>query len=172
MHPYDIRILTQSDVKSFQALRSRALLEEPESFGSSHEEFVQLAETELAQRLQADSNKLVLGAFSGGRLIGMVGLFRRLGKKAEHKAVIWGMYVEPEHRRRGVARKLMGTAIAGAKALPNLEQLLLTVVTENAEAILLYQSLGFTIYGTEPGALKLDGRLLDEAMLWLDLHTG
>ena len=50
-------------------------------------------------------------------------------------------------------------------ALP--QQVHLSVVTENESARRLYEALGFTIYGTEPRSLFVDGRYLDEHMMVL-----
>jgi hypothetical protein len=40
------------------------------------------------------SSSLVIGAYVGSRIVGMIGLKRELGRKHEHKGLMWGFYVE------------------------------------------------------------------------------
>jgi L-amino acid N-acyltransferase YncA len=44
-----------------------------------------------------------------------------------------------------------------------------TVGADNSSARALYRELGFTRYGTEPQALCVGGRLLDNELIQLDL---
>lgn len=168
MNQPEIRVLSESDVDSFWQLRLRALKEEPESFGVAYEESANTPIADVAKRLQSSDDSFILGAFMP-TLIGMLGFYRRHELKIRHKGTIWGMYVAPEGRGQGVGEALMLAAIARATAIPNLEQLLLTVVTKNEAARNLYLSLGFQPYGIEREALKLGDRFLDEEMMILKL---
>ncbi len=71
---------------------------------------------------------------------------------SRHKGVIWGMYVAPDARCLGIGVALLGAIVQSAT--PVVEQLRLSVIEENSEAISLYQKHGFEIYGVEPRALK------------------
>jgi ribosomal protein S18 acetylase RimI-like enzyme len=156
-----IRILTADDAAAYQALRLRGLRESPEAFGSTWEAEAPLPLEEIAGRLArgAGRENVVFGAFDdGGQLVGLAGLGRQTHTKARHLAGVWGMYVAPEARGRGVGRALMDALITHARTLPGLERLTLGVVPENAPARALYQALGFTTYGIEPQAYHLDGQ--------------
>jgi len=61
--------------------------------------------------------------------------------------------------------------ISRARNIPDLERLVLSVVTTNEAALQLYLSLGFASYGIEHGALKLGDKYLDEDLLFLRLKT-
>jgi ribosomal protein S18 acetylase RimI-like enzyme len=63
----------------------------------------------------------------------------------------------------------MEAAIAKSRALEDIEELQLTVVTINLGAIGLYESLGFKTYGVEPKALKVDNDYYEEALMHLSL---
>lgn len=159
-----IRVIAETDVEAFRALRLRALAEEPEAFGASAADFAATPLPDVATRLRAREDAFVLGAFTPA-LVGMVGLVRERGQKRAHRASIWGMYVAPEARGRGIGRSLMAEALARAAPLPGLEQVHLAVVATNAAAVTLYRSLGFTVYGRDPRALKLGDRYVDEELM-------
>jgi ribosomal protein S18 acetylase RimI-like enzyme len=159
-----VRALTEADAEVWWTLRLRALREEPEAFGSSYQEARETPLERVRERFRQPES-FVLGAFEGAELVGTVGCFRRQGVKERHKATIWGMYVAPEHRGRGLGRGLIVQAIEEARVWPALGQIHLTVTTVNEPARRLYRSLGFEVYGVEPCALKLGERCLDEELM-------
>lgn len=176
-----IRLLTPQDADQYQVLRLEALKNEPQSFGATYEEAVNRPLSEVANRLQANKDSFILGAFQANptdsssssnqtpELIGVVGLYRRDGAKLKHKGVVWGMYVAPAGRNQGLGRRLMQSLIDQAIELSTFEQLLLTVVTTNQSARQLYLSLGFKSYGIETTALKIENAYLDEDLMMLQL---
>jgi RimJ/RimL family protein N-acetyltransferase len=78
------------------------------------------------------------------------------------------MFVAPEARRAGLATTLMGQLIEHAAAV--VEEIRLSVVTANPEAVRLYEKAGFSAYGLERRALKVDGRYYDELLMSLLLR--
>jgi ribosomal protein S18 acetylase RimI-like enzyme len=104
----------------------------------------------------------LLGAFHDGELAGTAGFYREQELKSRHKGRVWGVYVTAACRGRGMGRALMGGLLDRARACPGLEQIILTVTTEQTAAVRLYASLGFQKFGREPRALCIDGRYLDE----------
>ena len=173
----EIRVLTEADAGIFWAVRLRALREEPEAFGRDYEETKDRPLAEVAGVLReeaASADDFTLGAFEGvagaEALIGIAGFRRHRGRKERHKGDIWGMYVAPEGRGRGVGRALLEELVGRARALPDLEQIHLAVVATNVAAGHLYRALGFARYGTEPRALRLGDRYLDEELMVLRLE--
>jgi ribosomal protein S18 acetylase RimI-like enzyme len=123
----------------------------------------------VAARLAAHDNGFVLGAFDGESLVGVTGVQRESMRKLAHKAFVWGVYVAPTARRRGVARGLLSAALSLAVTRLGVRQLLLGVNARNAPAIALYHELGFVDFGVEPEFLQLDGRYEDEIHMILRL---
>lgn len=161
----EVRLVRVDEAEEFRTLRLRALKEEPEAFGSTWEEENVRPLEQTVARLQADNITAFGGYDDDGRLMGMVRLWQEGGVKTAHKATIIGMYVAPEARGRGLGRLLLEAAIARAREIPGIEQLLLAVVATNAAARALYLSAGFQSYGLEPAALKLGDRYLDEELM-------
>jgi RimJ/RimL family protein N-acetyltransferase len=154
--------LEAGDAAAFRDFRLAALRECPTAFSSSYEEECDVPLPQAAARLAPDRDRAVFGAFDAQRLVGSVGLQRERPRKLAHKALIWGVYVTPAFRRRGIGRTLMQRALAHAAAMPGLLRVTLGVNTANAAAIALYQSVGFEPFGLERAFLLVDGVLHDE----------
>jgi ribosomal protein S18 acetylase RimI-like enzyme len=74
------------------------------------------------------------------------------------------MYLRQRGRGHGLADELMRILLDQARSL-GVEQVILTVAAENARARRLYERWGFSVYGIEPRAIKLEDGYLDEALM-------
>jgi RimJ/RimL family protein N-acetyltransferase len=160
---HELRPLTPDDANEFWLFRLAGLEESPQAFLESADELRATPIDVTAQRLRASSDdNFVLGAFDGGRLIGTVGFFRIQGDKTRHKGRIWGVYVDPAFRRRGLAGEMMRATLARIGAVKNLHQVSLTVATTQLAARALYESLGFKAIGVEARSLAIGNTYVDE----------
>ncbi|WP_454675388.1 N-acetyltransferase family protein [Achromobacter pestifer] len=164
-----VRRLTASDAPSLRQLRLEALVETPESFGSSYEEEHTLTLEDIRGWITPLDDGAMFGLFVDDTLAGIVGVGRQRKLKTRHKAHIWSMYVAPAQRRRGLGRLLMHAAIAHAQTMRGIRQVQLSVTANNAGAATLYAGLGFTEYGREREALCVNGKLYDETLMALAL---
>ena len=163
-----IRRLGVEDASALVALRREALETEPLAFAASAADDAALMIESVRAFLGTPDTQAVYGAFDGSRLVGMIGLFKATRLKQCHKAMIWGMYVQPHHRRAGLGHALLNGAIEQARTW-SVEQLQLSVAEPAAAAKHLYEAAGFRVWGTEPRALHWNGRFVTEHHLALDL---
>ena len=160
-----IRQLTPGDAALYRSIRLEGLKESPEAFGSTFDtEFSK----PLAWFFDRLSSSVVFGAIRNAKILdakilGVAGFAVRDGEKEAHKGLLWGMYVRPDARGAGVARRLVEAVIAYARARVELIQL--SVVVGNEQARRLYARLGFVEYGIEKNSLKYCGRYYDEILM-------
>ena len=81
------------------------------------------------------------------------------------------MYVVPNWRGQGIGRRLLEEVVRLAEKLPSLQRVLLSVSATPSTARHLYASLGFRAFGTEPQALQVDDRFIDEDHMALTLKN-
>jgi len=167
--PTLIRKLTENDAESLWKLRLYALQTDPNSFGEAPDELRKTTVEEYGSRLRpGKTQNFVFGAFEGEALAAMTGFYRETAVKRRHKGWIWGVFVSPQARGKGLGRALVAKAIETAAALPGLRCLLLTVSTTQCAAIKLYEDLGFRSFGTEPHALMIGDQFIDEHHMILE----
>src|SRR5262245_20133791 len=165
-----VRVLGPPDAAAFRAQRIRALRAHPDAFGRAPEE-VDSVEV-WAERLRAyglSDLDFLLGAFDADALVGAVGCHRDHGAKQRHIAYVWGMYVVPEQRGRGLGRRLLLAALDRIRTWPDVEQVWLDVTIGNAAARALYASCGFRSIAVKPRVLKVGDQYHDEELMALPL---
>lgn len=166
----NIRKLRPEDATALVALRREALDNAPLAFSASSTDDRGLSIEFVRSALADEDKQAVFGHFDGTSLTGMVGVIRAAAVKYRHKALIWGMYVTPRARTKGVGRMLLDAAIEQARNWPEIEQVHLSVSDSAVAAQRLYETAGFKPWGRESRALQWAGRFVDEFHLVLELE--
>jgi ribosomal protein S18 acetylase RimI-like enzyme len=168
MGEIEFRRLNEGDAAAYWNLRYEALEREPLAFGKAAEEHRATTVEEWADRFREyPKESFTLGGFDGGVLAGIATFIREQGLKERHKGHIYGVYVSAAHRQRGFGRAMIAAVVNRAKEDVTLEQILLAVGACQEAAIRLYRGSGFEVYGTEPRALKVGSRYVDEHQMML-----
>lgn len=149
-----ITALTASDAPQYRELMLEAYVQAADAFTSTAQERAEEPMSWWAQRIASASGlSESFGAFEAEHLVGSVALEYAAKPKTRHSALVIGMYVKPQARRRGAGARLMQAAIAAARARPGVHVLRLTVTQGNEAAIRLYESIGFSAWGVERMAI-------------------
>jgi GNAT superfamily N-acetyltransferase len=137
----DVRRLAAGEGERIRDLRLRALQDAPYAFSSSFErERDRTAEDweDLAR------SAVVFVAVEDDTWLGMVGVY--LPDNSPETVGIWGTWVDPDARGRGLGRLLMDAAIGWARDR-GVTRVDLSVTDQANEARQLYERLGFTPTG-------------------------
>jgi RimJ/RimL family protein N-acetyltransferase len=122
----------------------------------------------LIEGLERAPNGFLLVA-DAGRIVAALSVEGGRFRKTRHVGEV-GVSVAREWRRRGVARRLMETAIETARTSPELLRLSLRVFSSNEPAVRLYESMGFLVEGRRPGHLRVRGREDDLVLMGFPLR--
>lgn len=140
----------------------RSLKEEPHAFGKPYEKAINEPDETYQQH--------VLNAFNGNtswmffaqqddKLIGII--IGAILRDDPNAAGIFGVYVVPEARGKGISKRLMKKMLDELKSHTSIHRIKLTVNKNQTPAVNLYTSFGFAIVGEEKAMLG-DGKYYDE----------
>lgn len=161
-----IRFLNNDDVQSYTVLRKYSLVESPFAFSDSYED----QENKIMLHYQSEIEKwgnpleaFTLGAFNGAHeLVGFVKFKRDQRTKARHRASLHSLYVKPEYRGQGLAKKLVSELIRIIEPIPGIEQLQLSSIVSHISLIEFYEKLGFQkLGGLIEKDLIINGKYVD-----------
>jgi phosphinothricin acetyltransferase len=91
-----------------------------------------------------------------GDISGWLGLRSYYGRPAYHRTVESSVYVDPGHRRRGIAHELLDNALVAAPPL-GIANILAFVFVQNQASVTLFEAHGFQRWGLLPRICELDG---------------
>jgi ribosomal protein S18 acetylase RimI-like enzyme len=155
-----IERVLEADWEAWRDVRLEAVQLHPEAFGGSFEEEKERSEEDWRRGLRQVT---ALAYRETGTILGIAVYAQSSAIKMRHRANLFSMYVRPHARGRGAGGALVKAVlnVAKGKAL----QVHCNVVTSNDRARRLYERHGFSVYGTEPRALKVGDRFYDEHLM-------
>ncbi|HEY2321069.1 MAG TPA: GNAT family N-acetyltransferase [Solirubrobacteraceae bacterium] len=151
----EVRAVRQSDAAPLRALRLRALADAPDAFAVAADEEATRPDAEweaLARDSECAESVVIYASIAGGRWMGMAA--GRWHDRDRGIAHLWGMWVDPELRRRGVGERLVDAVRAWASAQGG-GVLRLGVIAAEGDATPFYEHLGFSRTG-EVAPLRRD----------------
>ena len=119
-------------------------------------------------RMASDDSQ-VIGAIEAGTVLGTAGIEFATRAKSRHKASLFGMYVVPEARGRGLGIALVQSALECIRAREGMRLVTLTVSDGNHSAIALYERAGFKTFGVEPLAIRVGNRFIAKVHMAYEL---
>ncbi len=143
----------------YRELRLEALKNDPLAFGSSYEEEVNLSEDEWKRRIRN-----VLFAVERDIPVGMISCVFNTRIKTRHLAAIYGFYVKPGNRGKGIGERLLGAALSEAKK-KRVVKIQLSVNPLMVPAVKLYERAGFRALVTARRELRIGGKFYDLLMM-------
>jgi ribosomal protein S18 acetylase RimI-like enzyme len=165
---FNIRPLEIFDAPAFRQIRLQAILDSPSAVWPTYEEEAGRTTEEIEARILRTKAQVVFGAFVDMELVAIAGIRREPFDQVKHKAVLWGVFVSPDRRRDGLARRLVSCVESFAREMGVL-QIQLCVNVENVRARNLYRSLGFESFGVEQRAMRVGDVYFDEEHMVLRL---
>jgi RimJ/RimL family protein N-acetyltransferase len=166
-----VRALGETDLAAYKTLRDHALAHHEEAFTSDAATEAKRTAQSYRARLGGEADGgFTLGAWRGDRLVGAISCERDPRSKVHHVGHIVGTMVAIDEQRQGIGRALLDALIERAGADAELHQLTLSVTASNRAAVRLYESAGFSRYGTLPRAIRVGGRFLDKDLMLLNLR--
>jgi RimJ/RimL family protein N-acetyltransferase len=155
-----VRQLTVDDWRSMREIRLKALQSDPLVFGSNYEKESKMTEDDWKSRLQADYNAVFM-LFDGEKPIGMTSVGVDREDASGKTALLWGTWLEPEYRGRGLSALIYKTRIEWAKARPAIEKIIVSHRASNLASKHANQKHGFVFTHTQE-KVWTDGATEDE----------
>lgn len=156
-----VRLLTVEDAEAYRALRLEMLEDSPWAFSSSPEDD-RMRDPESTPTYLRAAGRAIVGGFKGDALVAAVGVARDEHLKQAHRAWVWGVYVAPAARRKGLGKACMALAIETARSWAGVEVLTLSVSERSKGAVAMYRSLGFESWGVERDVVRVGEARYDE----------
>jgi RimJ/RimL family protein N-acetyltransferase len=161
MTDVEVRQLGGADAEAFSALRRLVTADNPVPMGLTLEEELNRPMQGFRDQLSAPAPNAAFGVLVDGQLRACAALaWTSRFPSSLHKALLWGCFVEPGFRGRGLGRQVVSRALDHARQ-NSVRRVNLTVFLPNQAAVNLYTSFGFQPYGRELEAVCLGGNYHD-----------
>jgi RimJ/RimL family protein N-acetyltransferase len=155
-----IRQLTENEWLEFSRIRLRALLTDPQVFGSNYEKESQMTEADWRVRLRAQDNAIFL--ICGDETpVGMTCVSVDRNDPTGKTALLWGSWLAPQFRGKGLSELMYRTRIEWAKAQPTVEKIIVSHRASNLASERANQKHGF-VRARKKEKIWTDGATEDE----------
>lgn len=155
--PFSIRKLNEDEWAEFSRIRLKALQTDPEVFASSYQKESQFTEAHWRSRLQ-DENCAIFVVLEDETPIGITGVSANREDSSGKTAVLWGSWLEPNARGKGLSNLMYRARINWAKSRNAFEKVVVAHRASNLASKYANQKQGFV-------------KTHEEEMIWTNGET-
>ena len=164
-----IRQLNENDWREFAQVRLKALLTDPKVFGSNYEKESQMTEADWREKLRANDNAIFL-LYENETPVGVTCVSVDRNDSTQKTALLWGSWLAPDFRGKGLSELMYKTRIEWAKRQPTVEKIIVSHRASNLSSKYANQKHGFTLtHKTEK--VWTDGVTEDEIFYKLEIKN-
>jgi len=129
----------------FKQIRLESFATDPLAFSPKQVKEAAKYSEETWKEYMTKREAVVLTAKEGNNIVGLIGSY----KESEEIAVIWGTYVNPSYRGRGIGKMLLQEIINNIEKDKSTQKIKLWVEENHHVAKSLYEQFGFTVVGKD-----------------------
>jgi RimJ/RimL family protein N-acetyltransferase len=137
-----IRQLKENDWREFAQIRLKALLTDPKVFGSNYERELQMTEADWREKLRATDNAIFL-LYENETPVGITCVSVDRNDATQKTALLWGSWLAPEFRGKGLSELMYRTRIDWARRQPTVEKITVAHRASNVSSKFANQKHGF-----------------------------
>lgn len=167
----EFRRLSLDDALLYKEMRLKALQTNPEAFLSTFDAEITKGENAFAYELKVAHQPSIwgyYGVFVDQKLVGFCQISKSYLAKQRHIAFLYNLYVNPDFRGQGLAKKIVNFVLEKMKS-EQIERVYISYLAKNKCVDGFYDHLGFTRCGLKPQAAKSGDEYDDEIMMTLEL---
>lgn len=137
--------------QEYKEIRVEAIKTNPEAFANILQDVLSDPDKkwqgflELSKKL--DGELMLFALDDSDQVIGMLGAYWVQKPKLKHIGNVFGVFVKPEFRGKGIGTNMLMELIKELRKVPQLKKLKLEVVADEIPAIKLYKKVGFKEIG-------------------------
>ena len=139
---YAVRKLEESDWRIFSEIRLRALRTDPKVFGSTYKREASFTEAKWRSRL-SDPDSGIFAVFDRDKPVGITGISIHRDDPSRKTALLWGSWLRPDARGKGISKLLYEARIDWARNQPGVERIIVSHRESNAASKFANQKFGF-----------------------------
>jgi RimJ/RimL family protein N-acetyltransferase len=145
---YSIRRLLPADWPLLKAVRLKGLQADPASFSSTYD--MECDKTDATWQSQLEDPQCgIFGLFHGDRIIGMTGVAVMRSDPSGESAILWGSWIDKNHRGKGLSSLLYEVRMEWAEAHPTVKKIVVGHYGHNEISRRANQRHGFVYTHTE-----------------------
>ncbi len=141
--------LPVSEWRAYKSLRLEALKTDQQAFAKPYDDEAAYPDEKWMERIERTKSRDAWMYFAKDtdidELVGMIGGYRDEENRAKHSAQIWGVYVHPSYRGKGLSSILMSRILTEFEKNEDIAKAVLEVNIDQTSAIKLYEKFGFSV---------------------------